>query len=89
MGSEELGKDMVGLYFWICTCVSSIWLSYAQLCDDTVTVIISASSLTCKIQNHEFGFDCIQSIMLLLGQASANADKIPSMWEASVVLLQV
>lgn len=60
--------------------LNSAWHSYSDY---------SAPSLTGKMQNHELGFDSMHSIMLLLGQTSPNADKIPSMQEVPVELLQV
>lgn len=41
------------------------------------------------MQNHEFVFDSVHSIMLSLGQTSPKADKIPSMREVPVELLKV
>lgn len=80
MGSKELGKGMVRFFLFlnVCMCFFHLTLSYARLCADVVSVSF-CSSLTSKMQNHGFVFDDMHSIMLLLGQASPNADKIPSM----------
>lgn len=42
-----------------------------------------ASSLTCKMQHHEFIFDYMHGIKLLSGRTLPKADKIPSLWEVT------
>lgn len=42
-----------------------------------------ASSVTCKMQHHEFVFDYMHGIKLLSGRALPKADEIPSLWEVT------